>query len=572
MSEVNRVGIQLVCGLPATINDTASAENGPFWDGQFIIDLLSWGGGFQVNAEDWIPQIAAPTPRPSADGQILGYETPDVKETINVAVISSTTASVNAKMKKLHLFQGLVREFWAGSSIEPVYIEWKAAGAPGPQYALIRNMQVAQEISGVEGAIMGDIVITIDRAPVWRPIPPGANPLLWTYEAAGTLASKTYTDFSLYSPPATSIGYSTVENGKEHNGLDTFTSANWIQIAGSSIPGDAPAQVCVTMADIASGTFSQQRYIGLRSGSTSVKNRSGNAVPQFYSLAGVDGCSLGTGVTRQNLTSGLRGYASPSTAQVARCAFPWTDLPLGTSNYRVRWNNNSTYLRTSAAMWRGTFAVFLRAGVVSGAYQPVVYLRYGTSSNKLETEHFDMNVVYPSATAQWGVTPMGTITLPVTREKALVSADGRGLSSPVAGTMDVEFDLCFETHASTFNVDVLDLVFIPIDEGAVRLGIKHPTTSIYTGSPATNVTIYDNTGYFNRGKEEHIAISNTNATTPISVPVFGQPIYLQPGMTNRLYFLYTGLGTLSDPEQSQQVESFTAAVNIVPGWYGRRDV
>ena len=561
---INDVGIQLVCGLPKAIGDTNSAEKGPFGDGQYIIDLLAFGSGFQISAEDWIPQVAASTPQRAGSGDIIGYTQADIQETINILVIGATPQVVNAKMKKLLMFRQLVEDFWVGTSIEPVYLEWKAAGSPGPQYALIKSFQAADNASAAEGSLTGEIVISLEREPYWRALPPGANPKLWTFEAQGLNpgADYDYTDMEINTGTDHLIYNASLANKCELDDPVTFgyptgyISENFVDINADDAPGDIEAGMLLYLKDNLTATRSV--LIGRKTVFPAVITSGGDELVHTSMMNACE-ASLGTTTTAENDTGGVIPMTGAS-AQRAKITFADTvthgrlELPGGSGTV------------TQLNRFLGKYAVFARCRQV-GAGTVNLHIRAGygialtaDSYGYRLPESPTVPVIGTTGdTTEWGLVYFGVLDLPLGEAKAGQSAKGKGLKI-VETDGDLVFILYAKASATTPTVYVSDVILIPIDEYAVSL----------SGGWAYYM---DSSLYAARGVTEDFAGHASDSASSMNVATIesaGHAIRIKPGVKNRLYFLsyYNDGGVL----KSKVSDTLIIRGNIIPRWSGRRDV
>lgn len=161
---------------------------------------------------------------------------------------------------------------------------------------------------------------------------------------------------------------------------------------------------------------------------------------------------------------------------------------------------------------------------------------------------------------------MGTVTLPLSN-RAVVSPLGYGVQLQEAlSNLRVSLQLKYDVATANRIFRVLDLIFVPVDEGMAQLVGTTNTTA------ASSVGIVDNTGYLSRGEIKQSAfLYNANAITGgSSQEIRGQHIMLKPGVNQRLYFLTTG--QYAAGIQSYQDQPLTIGLNIVPRWFGIRDV
>lgn len=557
---VNDVGLWLMCGIAPAVGDANSAETGPFGDGVYSLDLLAGYTGFTVNEQDWTPARAQATPKKTGSA-IIDYDVANVTETINVAVTGRSAAEVNLMMSRLERMAGLVREFWIGSSIEPVYIKWKAKGSPGPQYALMHNLNMADRTSGVDGLLSGALVLEIEREPYWRGIAPGANPKLWTFEADGMVPGVDfdYTDMELNDGTDHFVYEASVANKSELNdptefGLPTvFVSENFIDI--ENVPGDTDAGLFLHVED---GTGATRRFFVARK----------TVMPRVPSTSGNDqvhpnimnACDAGAGVTTtMEADTGASTGMISGTAQRAKITFADTavwgrlEFPSGSGT------------RAQINLWLGKYAVFARCRQIN-AGTVTLHLRAGFG---FVTTLDDGGIKLPETptvpaigtsgnTTEWGLVYFGVLDIPLSDTIASQSPDGTGLKK--SGSGDLALMLYAQASATTPTVYVNDLIFIPIDDGALLVddAVGFPT---------------DSTGYSTRGiSVDFVGTGDSSAASMNAgaVEYAGRPVTLRPNVTNRLFFLsyYDDSGVL----KSKASDTLEVRANIAPRWAGRRDV
>jgi hypothetical protein len=102
------------------------------------------------------------------------------------------------------------------------------------------------------------------------------------------------------------------------------------------------------------------------------------------------------------------------------------------------------------------------------------------------------------------------------------------------------------------QVDIADLVFMPIDEPTIK-----------ADALINNTGIVDTTGYFGFDTAP-IAMTNGGFDRAQAI---GQPILLVPGVTNRIYYMDNYVGV--NYQLGNNTEIFA---DIIPRWYGIRDM
>ncbi len=174
-------------------------------------------------------------------------------------------------------------------------------------------------------------------------------------------------------------------------------------------------------------------------------------------------------------------------------------------------------------------------------------------------------------TTAWGVAYLGVVTVPSNNRRTVTSPNGMGINIGSSTSYDVTIGLYAARSAGAGVLYVNDIIFVPIDEGAIRL---ISTGQAITAAATQAGVIYDNTGYMTHGKpDEYATLAQQNVTNYSEydrLEIRGQPIYLTPGVDNRLaFFAYTD-SSLRSTITSPSVMSLR--LSIVPRWSGLRDV
>lgn len=564
--------LSIIKGVQKTPGDTKSAEQG-----LDSIDLLD-PQGFALRTEDGyimnIPALKsssvwADTPQ-TPGRQLIAGEVGNVTETIRLTVHASTNVQLAAMLAKMGRMIGDCRNFWiTRSQIEPVYIKHQVVGEPGPRYALLYNIDMVVEPPETINDTTRDVTLSIEREGAWRGVSPGDNPKRWNIE--NNLAQTfTLADASLITTTK-QLSYSTIANKLEFATISTIgANRNFVDIPAASIPGDAPALLCLLANPSYDSDTGIDLFVSRVSKPLSLPDRDdGTILPHYLDFSAAASLSLGTDTTFT--TDNNNGIAYPpisANLRVATVSF----ATVATATSRVVWSaNTGTNPHMDWTLLQGRYMVFLRARQNSGAAgNTTAYIEYADAeSGVFATSN---TVTLPLATdspttTDIPLTYMGIINIPLNgRSQSLVSGGGLKVSDSVT-EFDSGFSMLLYVARSTgaATVTIVDIVFVPIDEGCIRLT---PPSSI--GS-AGIYSIYDETGYFNHGLTELFTTSRVTSGSLVDVdlPVEprGSPFNLVPGKTNRLYFLYQKFnGTHAEP-----LGTLTVSINIVPRWYGLRD-
>lgn len=555
---MKNIQLLLVKGIPLIPGDTNSAETGIQ-----TLNLLD-SKGFTIAENGWIPKFAAAksggiyADSPVSDGRsLVASAVGNVVETMKLTASASSWDARYWLQSQLVKFRQYALDFHTTSSqIDPVYLCWWANGAPGPQYALIHGLEIAQNSDPFANVNVNELTITIEREPFWRAIPPGSNPKVWTYQTTGTVFTAANADLTSGTDH---LAYGTVANKQEFNTIYTFLTQNFLDIPASKIPGDAPALVTISSTEnsgLGYANYTRDMYVAKSTNRTSITDRAGNALP-LYNVFPCSGGS-GSGVLTTNAD---RGIVHNPISPLARTV---VYTPADALENLVRsWSASATGMpHVNPAILRGTYMVFVRA-VQNGGAANNTKLRVKMDSSA--GTFFDSGQVYEqiNVTGSSALHYMGTVTLPPDPHSA-VGTRGKGLQ--------VEYDFSVKLYVQrttgTSTSELIDIVLLKTDEGCIQV-----VSELYMWTPTFEV--YDNTSYLTHGKPEaigtirYLPAASDAEYTPLA-ELQGGDLMLTPGTNNRLYFLWAYRGT--DPAASTAEETYTVCVNIVPRWVGIRDV
>lgn len=532
--------LQIVKGVGPTPGDTASAEQ-PL----IAIDLLDSGNGISLDLEDgWEPNIPSLknggvwADSPISDGRTLmaGVNT-NVTETMRLIISAQSAQVYAAQFAALQRNIQDGRAFWDTSyQIEPVYIAWWASGAPGPQYALIFNIDMDLVLGDSETAT-ATITLTIEREEGWRGVRPGGSPKEWTYYKRGQAFNSTV---AALNSGTDHLVNATIQNRREWNaGQTVLTSQNYFDVPADSVPGDLDA-LCLMSFTMTVASLADV-YFG-RSTKPDLPVSGVNRKPAYILNAG--DLSLGGADTTTAADTGapISTGAAVNTRGVVSFASTPGDA------FRFSWTGGARGLFDPSSL-RGRFLAFARARL-SAASTVTLHLQDGA-------------VAYPTATLTgvggggvgnttgWEVVYLGVVTFPKTDERIIVGNNGLGAS--VSTGTDFQLGLYAARIGAAVSLYVADVILIPMDECIGRLS---------TTVTASNNFIMDNTGHLLHGKPGEIARAGTTFET---IEQKGDLLTLKPNVNNRVIFFGVGQGA------SVITPVYTVRLDIVPRWSGIRD-
>lgn len=548
---IDHQALAIMQGLPPVPGDTRTGEN-PIQ----IVNLISLASGIAL--ADWTPQIPtleqggvwSDSPL-SVGRRLLVGNDGNVTEKMQLTI---TADSLTTMLKLRAIINTMIlnaRAFWTDNAqIDPVYLKWWVVNAPGPQYALIFNMDVVYD-DGDSPTPSSTATLTIEREPYWRGVAPGANPKQWYWEFYKQPFNISNATIAVQ---VNQMVETTFNNRSEFNDVNylALKSDNAVTIPANLIPGDAPALILFDAGTAAAAA--PFVMVGKRTTKVGTYNAT-NAIIQNSILNGSD-ATLGVDATKVNDT-GASKAAGSGTAQRVRVSFA-----TATDQLRL------TFPTLGKNRYVGRYMAFLRCRQINGAAGDItMYLRYGEEVTAT-TDGIKLNVVNPQLiagvgdTTYWGLTYMGVMVFPLDSRKAVVnSANGITTGLGINTTNNnVTIALFASKVAGTQELFVNDLVMIPIDEGSFTL--ESTSTNLKDGMQ------FDNTGYYAHGLLDPIAVNVSQVGTGNTqdAKLTGTGIELTPGVENRLYCL-----TYDANLQSRADLNFLCSVNIIPRWRGIRD-
>ena len=543
--------LKIVRGLPAI--NAVSAEK------ISSLSLMDANGLALDPARPWSPRLPSlknggTWDDGGTDGRQLAIANlTNVVETINLKLTASTYALAYQRLASLNRFVGTSRRYSASTyEWQPVYLEWHAQDAPGPQFAMIYNIDVDVEWLDTSAATCGnvsaDVILVVEREPTWSSIPPGGN-LLYPNTSEVNLTG-------------------TINNVVEWtNGYDTeaFTK-NYVTI--DNIPGDAPAKIRLEL-----DSQNMKRVYLWRStkpldtvqfGFNFSSNLASGGYPRLSFLAPDGEPSNSTFTT--DTTYGVFGRNSAAVPRVVQFdntqdSIDWPYPPT------TRTDDNLLDLNAT----RGKFNVYARgyyAGTPDSIQLETTFSQNNVGTRVLEATTISQNQVagYPELTF------LGVLELPF-KTDIYQRDNGTGYSSFAreqnpTGNADGQFRINMTatgiTASNTYSL--IDLILVPYDEPLAIIDIDSSDPSQH------RKIVYDTSRYDTRGKPG--AYASLQSFSGYAVPddfvieVRGQDIELIPGIPNRLQFL---IDQADETGSDQSRETMDYDLTIYPRWYGARD-
>jgi hypothetical protein len=584
--------LKIVRGILNAPGDTGSAETG-----YTIIDLLSGSAeGFALNSDagGWDPALPAPKSGlwndvPFTDGRVpyAGAEG-NVTETLSITISASSQLRLSELLSDLYDMIEDTKRFWFDEfNCQPVFLWWWAHDAPGRQFALIMSIDVDVSIPGVadDNNIVRDLTLTIEREPYWMAeVPPGANPIYWTlfaqnkqpgldYSYEEDLVLLEYSPVPLSFPVRYALASGTIQNGVRYSALPynsppspgvVFLSENRLTIPASSIPGDAPALLQLSLFSAVSGLFEQFGYLIARSTrKRSEVMRVGTEVFYVTSIPFTSGELTGNTVAAD--TGGIGGFQVNTGATLGDSRLEITPTATMTTEF-------SAHLPLSTTIQRGRFAVFVRCRQNGGNAGDITlqvraaYNDFGTGTSEVTAAVSAPLLAGTGNTTEWPLAYCGTLRLPFGRDHVLSDRGqfgGTGIYNEYADNLAIRLEV--RRSAGSALLYFVDILLLPYDEALLECLPTARDTNEYFDS-----LVIDNTRYLSRGKPEQIGYVNRNTTAVSSgqdnIEQTGSALTLEPGVDNHLYFLQINNETgRSSPRNTIHVHA-----NIVPRWRGIR--
>lgn len=605
--------LKIIKGLQPIPGDAQTAE-----PGVQVVNLLNEVGIILRAGAEWVPQ--RPQARvvygetPLSDGRLpLTSSVGNVVETLPVYIAGGTVQAVASAERELQRLIADARDFHTSEwQIDPVYLMWWADCAPGPQYALIYNMDLAPsgmpELQGDTWII--EATLTIERDAVWRPIPPGANPALWTEYFLELTKDPQYYEFMYYklttsfAPPAAFTLLNAVIGGLlgvveyiDPANIENSVRTATIRVPAGYIPGDAPALwLFAALSQTPSAPIKcDSLHVGLDTRAPFPRTHAamfpfpgsplGSQTVMFrHHRLNAGDATAGSGWTKTN--NGAGGLGIPGNGST-------------TDKYWINRTFTTAAVTEGSAMsfpglynldqhtMRGRYAAFLRYQQVTGGDESVsVWLRYGTAGNNayiITNPSTKLRLTGGSAGAVLALAYLGTVQLPL-NDRMVQGTEGWG-PHIVNNPANLNIDLRFAKAASATGCTVYlwDLVLMPIDEGYTH-GVMAQDLGITNEGDLRALTVIDNTGYMRRGHGDYMGmVFHLPNDPPTGVGGVGiqQLLYeqrgtipsLMPGVDNYLKVLPTWRSSTRQFDANAGSASLSdgTAFHVLPGWYGVRD-
>lgn len=563
--------LKIVKGVQKTPGDTQSAEVG-----LDEIDLLD-ANGFACDEYDMkLPALKASAvyaDSPLADGRtLISGALGNVTETIRLQLTAGTIIQMAAMLSKLGRFKQDCNDFWdTFVQIEPIYLKHQVIGEPGPRYALLYDIDVDVDTPLIPSEAKRTVTLSIERETYWRGIAPGDNPKHWSYIANNQEGQWSAIKAHLLTG-VDHLVTGTIQNRAELNAaVSGFASQNFIDIPAAKIPGDAPALVSISVQQavaVSATTLLVGKSTTRKTGNTSRFTGVNQLTIFTFNVGDSNGGSTDTTLAADT--------GAPDNKSGTNQRSVTTFATVATMTSRLSWFPSSNEPNGfSAAVLRGRFMVYARARVSAAASVRLqMSVTQGSGTDQLVTTPVTLSDLGAGGTGNstdWALVYLGVIGIPFTDKRTSVGADGRGIWIDPVGTSEIELKIAAARDSGAGSLYVSDLIFIPIDEGAIKI-----VGGFAVGTGATNLLawVYDNSGYFTHGTpSDYAAIQNNTASSGAtfeadSAEFSGSSLYLTPGVDNRLYFLAYVESTKRsfpfDPSAS------SVRVNIIPRWQGYR--
>lgn len=578
--------LRIVKGVQGAPGDVQTLENG-----YTVLNLLMGGAeGFSLKSDTgaWNPAIAQPknglwSETAFTDGrQLFAGAEQNVTETLSLTLSAPDMVRLGNWMRQLNQMQADALRFWEDEHIQfdPVFLWWQATGAPGPQYALIYQIQISINIPTTQDSniIERDVTITLEREPYWRGIPPGANPVLWTLYKLGEQPGLNYNfesgELTLSSagnfPIQTALATANLQNRAEAdiNALvgatrTTFRSQNWLTIPADKIPGDAPALLQLNFAVTSALETLAKAFVAVRSGPIAKETSSLDSANFLYFnvlpiIGGVENSAMVTPPTLAADSGGVQGYSywDNTTYNISQRG---VITPTTSEETAVTFTSNKAL---HGMLQRGRFAVFMRCRQNGGSLGDI-QVRLAVEDGAYPVTDWVSMPLQAGAgnTTAWEVAYLGQLEFPIDVELPMSQYS---LTTYKRGGTGIEtlvrtFDLALNVirHTGVGVLYVADLIFMPLDEGFVDVLISRDDNA--------NLFI-DNTGYMRHGKPGTYATNGTQDQKGYC-ELQGSELLLQPNIDNHIFFIYR------DGNNDSRVRTaFTVHANIVPRWRYIRDV
>ena len=548
--------LMLVKGIEPVKDDTSRLEQR-----LVILNLMDDTAGFSL--EEWSPNIPSLkggglwADSSISDGRtLMAGQNTNVTETMVVHLTGATLQVYAAQFAALQQMIQDARAFWDTFwQIEPVYLRWWANGAPGPQYALIYNIDLDVEFEDSDDA-QATLTLSIEREDAWWGIAPGQNPKVWTYKRQNLLVNVNQLGLISGSDHLVSADIGNLQEwSTSYAGLN---SQNYFTVSSSLIDGDKRASAELVWTHTLT-SIADSAIIGISS-KPLTQDANGTPVRRSYTFNAGD-AQVGTDTTLAADTGAPRNQAGVS--QRGRTTFA-----TATMQTRLTWNYNNG--RFILGMERGRFMVFVRARLSATASVTMQYkcaYSAGAGITGPQTTLTDLGAGGTGNTTEWALVYLGILSIPFDQQPAPI-----GLSNGIfiAAQNDSSLELQAQRNSGAGELYVSDLILMPIDEGCI---VMEGSTAIT--NPLITWGLYDSTGYYGHGKRIDFG-ARQRIISPIGVAeIFdlrvGVPLALKPGVDNTVHFLTYKSSTRRAEVIPNSFFDISVRLNLVPSWNGIRD-
>lgn len=557
--------LDLVWSLPSALSLGSPSGNATDQVGESI-NLLD-GSGIALTLENghaaWIPS----NPTLKNDGvradsaleqgtSILASAYGNVTETLQAWLVGSDIKTRASALEKLYRFAEAALNFQEGTQTAPVYLRWQADDAPAEQYALVVKIDVSfTEFDLVYSGENAELTIVIEREPVWRALPPMDNPKKWAFYTRNLAPTNSgspaateynYTHLNLQSTFGGAASYRSLVQSNIRNYDEIATAnVNYIDIAASLLPGDAPALALVNWTNRASAGAINATGLWVarttRPDYYPANNNNTATQRARNTFNGNDSTITGVAVvtTKPVNANGLFGNGSVITRTLLQLAYPAG----ANSEYVANWSR-------VFGQYQNKYLAFMRASLTAGVLTEITFnLRW---SPQIGTVNREQTTPVQMRQSAFGLTYLGVVELNKTQRR-LASIDGTGADAVTPFILELGTT---KIAGAVATVLIWDIILVPFDESVGY--VTFPGINLPPDGPG----LLDKTEYF--GQQGDGAFSyQLSQLTPRELR--GQAIELVPGVNNRLYMLADMIG----PDVTVAHE---CRVDIVPRWYGVRDV
>lgn len=519
-----------------------------------VLNLLVGTRGFGVAMNGWMPKYpqmrgVSQTNSMSDGSNLLNYSMPNVIETMKLVNAGSTPQTRYALFSRLVQFGRWARDFHVTrTQTEPVYLKWHPEGCAYPQYALLYNIDIAQDTDVFLSDDSAELSITLEREPYWQVVPPGFSPRLWGLQRTNTAPSTGAVGVVDTGFGGTVYGFVRRENSEAGAFLGGYTNA--LDIAANLIPGDT--RLKTTLSFYAASTNTNNAVVignwpkpitAVISGTTYYSNFTFNGADVF--AAGADTTSAAdTGAPVCADGTQKRGVTSFATTATDAVRYTW---------------------KTNSAVFNGQFLAFARMRLsAAGTVKFYLTITTGTSTAIIAqtTQQFliDTGTGGTGNTGEWAFMYMGVVTVPPI-DSAITANLFNGYG---AQGYTLTINLYALRSSGTPSLYLADLNFIPSDHSMIAL--EGDSSVVLT----SDRLFADNTGYSLHGKTGQVAGKIiSNGIDSRAVIGLGSYIELEPNTDNRLYVL----PYKADTRRSIiGTSGYTLLLNPVPRWLGPRAV